>query len=47
MKKRIIEFLKVNKVELSFLALIIILTSFLRFYKINELHFFTSLPNML
>ena len=41
MKKRIIEFLKANKIELLFLALIIILASFLRFYKINELHFFT------
>jgi len=41
MKKRIIEFLKANKTELLFLALIIILASFLRFYKINELHFFT------
>jgi len=40
-KKSLIQLIKTNKLEFVFLFLITALAIFLRFYKINELHFFT------
>lgn len=39
--KRLIKFIKKNRIETVLLIIIILLAIFLRFYKINELHFFT------
>ena len=40
-KKSLISIIKANKLEFIFLCLITALAIFLRFYRINELHFFT------
>ncbi len=41
MKKRIIEFLKANKIELLFLFLIIVLAAFFRFWRLEDTQFLT------